>query len=101
KTNGIASMSGGMAEGLAKRVSGKNITKGVSVQVGQLETAIDLRVIVEYGMKINEVCRDLQRKVKDAVEMMTGLKVVEVNVKVDGVELGEFRDAKAAENKIR
>jgi uncharacterized alkaline shock family protein YloU len=39
--------------------------------------------------------------VKDAVEMMTGLKVVEVNVKVDGVELGEFRDAKAAENKIR
>ncbi|MBA4541764.1 MULTISPECIES: Asp23/Gls24 family envelope stress response protein [Thermoactinomyces] len=101
KTNGIASMSGGMAEGLAKRVSGKNITRGVNVQVGKLEAAIDLRVIVEYGVKIDEVCRNLQQRVKEAVEMMTGLKVVEVNIKVDGVELGEFHDSKAAENKIK
>lgn len=101
KTNGIAGMSGGMAEGLAKRVSGKNITRGVNVQVGKLEAAIDLRVIVEYGVKIDEVCRNLQQRVKEAVEMMTGLKVVEVNIKVDGVELGEFHDSKAAENKIK
>ena len=54
-----------------------------------METAIDLRVIVEYGVKINEVCQVLQREVKDAVENMTGLNVVEVNVKVEGVDVKE------------
>ncbi|MCF6095304.1 Asp23/Gls24 family envelope stress response protein [Microaerobacter geothermalis] len=85
-THGVAGMSGGITEGLAKRVSGKNVHKGVSVEVGNVETAIDLRIIVKYGEKIDEVCRRLQENVKDAVESMTGLKVVEVNVKVEGVE---------------
>jgi uncharacterized alkaline shock family protein YloU len=89
KTHGIASMSGGMAEGIAKRVSGKNITKGVQVEVGNLEAAIDLRVIVDYGQPIHKVCRELQQNVKEAVETMTGLHVVEVNVKVDGVHIKE------------
>jgi uncharacterized alkaline shock family protein YloU len=87
RTEGVAGMSGGVAEGLAKRVSGKNVTKGVTVEVGQLEAAIDLRVVVEYGRRIHEVCRRLQEEVKDAVETMTGLKVVEVNVKVEGLEV--------------
>jgi uncharacterized alkaline shock family protein YloU len=87
KTEGVAGMSGGMAEGLAKRVSGKNATRGVHVEVGEWEAAIDLRIIVEYGQKIHEVCRRLQEEVKDAVETMTGLKVVEVTVKVEGVAM--------------
>jgi len=89
KVEGIASMSAGITEGWAKRVSGKNLTKGVDVEVGQVETAIDLRVIVEYGVKINEVCQVLQQEVKEAVENMTGLNVVEVNVKVEGVDVKE------------
>ncbi|MFD1396556.1 Asp23/Gls24 family envelope stress response protein [Kroppenstedtia eburnea] len=89
KTKGVASMSGGITEGWAKRVSGKNVTRGVSVEVGQVETAIDLRVIVEYGVKIHEVARDLQENVKEAVENMTGLSVVEINVKVEGVDFRE------------
>lgn len=91
-TEGIASMSAGITEGLARRVSGKNVTKGVSVEVGQVEAAVDLRVIVKYGVKIHEVCRKLQENVKDAIETMTGLRVVEVNVKVEGVEFPEQRD---------
>ncbi|KIL41157.1 membrane protein [Gordoniibacillus kamchatkensis] len=89
ETPGIAAMSGGISEGLAKRLSGKNAQKGVSVEVGQLEAAIDLRVIVQYGSKIQDVCRDLQDNVRDAVENMTGLRVVEVNVKVEGVAFKE------------
>ncbi|QJC52397.1 Asp23/Gls24 family envelope stress response protein [Paenibacillus albicereus] len=85
ETPGIAAMSGGISEGLAKRLSGKNAQKGVTVEVGQLEAAIDLRVIVQYGIPIQEVCRQLQLGVREAVENMTGLHVVEVNVKVDGV----------------
>ncbi|MNJ04005.1 hypothetical protein D3C73_1645700 [compost metagenome] len=48
-----------------------------------------LRVIVQYGSKIQEVCRDLQYNVREAIENMTGLRVVEVNVKVEGVSFRE------------
>ncbi|HEX7056597.1 MAG TPA: Asp23/Gls24 family envelope stress response protein [Bacilli bacterium] len=89
ETPGIAGMSGGISEGLTKRLSGKNAQRGVSVEVGQTEAAIDLRVIVNYGAKIQEVCRKLQENVKEAVESMTGLQVVEVNVKVEGVSFNE------------
>ncbi|CAM3307813.1 MULTISPECIES: Asp23/Gls24 family envelope stress response protein [Saccharibacillus] len=85
ETPGIAAMSGGLSEGWAKRLSGKNVQKGVIVEVGQLETAIDLRIIVLYETPIHEVCRMLQQNVREAVENMTGLKVIEVNVKVEGV----------------
>ncbi|RXZ77042.1 Asp23/Gls24 family envelope stress response protein [Paenibacillaceae bacterium] len=85
ETPGISAMSGGISEGLAKRLSGKNVQKGVTVEVGQLEAAIDLRIIVQYGIPIQEVCRVLQDNVREAVENMTGLNVVEVNIKVEGV----------------
>ncbi|PYE45592.1 Asp23/Gls24 family envelope stress response protein [Paenibacillus barcinonensis] len=85
ETPGIAAMSGGLSEGWAKRLSGKNVQKGVSVEVGQLEAAIDLRIIVLYETPIHEVSRMLQQNVREAVETMTGLRVVEVNVKVEGV----------------
>ena len=97
ETEGVASMSGGITEGLARRVSGKNFTKGVHVEVGSVEAAIDLRVIVKYGVKIHEVARKLQENVKEAVETMTGLRVVEVNVKVEGVEFPENPSRSAKE----
>lgn len=86
---GIAAMSGGMSEGLAKRLSGKNAQRGVAVEVGSMETAINLRIIVDYGTQIHNVCRELQQIVKDSVESMTGLHVVEVNIKVEGVAFRE------------
>ncbi|TCS95032.1 Asp23/Gls24 family envelope stress response protein [Hazenella coriacea] len=92
RTKGIASMSAGITEGWAKKVSGKNLTKGVNVAVGKMEAAIDLRVVVEYGVHLRDVCYELQQKVKEAVETMTGLQVVEVNVKVEGVELKELQE---------
>ncbi|WP_068774536.1 Asp23/Gls24 family envelope stress response protein [Paenibacillus sp. FJAT-26967] len=89
ETPGIAAMSGGISEGFAKRLSGKNVQRGVSVEVGQVEAAVDLRVIVLYGSRIQDVCRELQLNVQEAVENMTGLRIVEVNVKVEGVSFKE------------
>lgn len=89
ETPGIAAMSGGLSEGWAKRLSGKNVQRGVTVEVGNVEAAIDLRVIIMYGMPIHEMCRQLQLNVREAVQNMTGLNVVEVNVKVEGVS---FKD---------
>lgn len=91
-TPGIASMSGGIPEGLTKRLSGKNAKKGVFVEVMESEATIHLRVIVNYGTIIREVCRDLQENVREAVENMTGLRVVEVNVKVESLAVKKELD---------
>lgn len=97
QTEGICGMSGGMAEGIKKRVSGRGNMRGVQVVVEGSQASIDLRVIVQYGIKINEVCQQLQHDVKEAVEIMTGLEVMEVNVRVDGVEWKEEKQGSKSE----
>ncbi|WP_024831203.1 Asp23/Gls24 family envelope stress response protein [Ruminiclostridium josui] len=82
---GVAGMSGGIAGGIAEILGRKNLSKGVKVEVGEKEAAIDLYIIVEYGARIPEVAWDIQDKVKNAVQEMTGLNVVEVNIHIQGV----------------
>ncbi len=83
--SGVAGMSGGIAGGIAEILGRKNLSKGVKVEVGEKEAAIDLYIIVEFGARIPEVAWDIQEKVKTAVQTMTGLNVVEVNIHVQGV----------------
>lgn len=97
ETPGVASMSGGLSEGLTKRISGKIVQKGVAVEVGTAEAAIDLKIVIQYGVKIDDVCRQVQLNVREAVETMTGLKVVEVNVKVEGIAFREEAKKSAGE----
>ncbi|MGN1269761.1 MAG: Asp23/Gls24 family envelope stress response protein [Clostridia bacterium] len=83
---GVAQMSGGFAGGISEVLSGKkNLSKGIKVEAGEKETKIDVNIIVEYGARIPDVAFEIQNKVKNAVESMTGLKVVEVNVHIQGV----------------
>lgn len=81
----VTSMSGGLADGIASILGRKNLSKGVKVEVGSSEAIIDVSVVVEYGCKIHKVAKEIQDKVRNAVEEMTGLHVVEVNVNVLGV----------------
>jgi uncharacterized alkaline shock family protein YloU len=67
--------------------TGPNVAQGVGVEVGETEAAIDLDIVVEYGVSIAELGRSIQRNVKQSVERMTGLRVVEVNIAVDDVYL--------------
>ncbi|MGI6003964.1 MAG: Asp23/Gls24 family envelope stress response protein [Christensenellales bacterium] len=83
--DGVVAMSGGIADGIAEMLGKKNLTRGVKVEVGNQETAIDLDIVGEYGVNLPEVCRKVQENVRKAVENMTGLSVVEVNVNVLGV----------------
>lgn len=85
EVQGVAGMSGGIAGGIAEMLGRRNLSKGVKVEVGTEQTAVDLYVIVEYGVRIPEVAAQVQENVKRAVENMTGLQVVEVNVHVQGV----------------
>ncbi len=85
EVQGVAGMSGGLAGGIAEILGRKNLSKGVKVEVGEKEAAVDIYVIVEYGAKIPDIASEIQQKVKKAVNDMTGLNVLEVNVHVQGV----------------
>ena len=82
---GVAGMSGGFAGGIAELLGRKYLSKGVKVEVGQREAAVDVSIIVEYGNRIPEIASDIQRNVKRSIEVMTGLTVVEVNVHIHDV----------------
>ncbi len=82
---GVASMSGGIAGGIAEVLGRRNLSKGVKVDVGSEDTKIEIFIIVKYGARIPDVAWDIQETVKKAVETMTGLKVTHVNVHVQGV----------------
>lgn len=87
---GVAEMAGGFAGGITEVLSGKkNLAKGIKVEVGEKDTKIDVNIIVEYGVRIPDVAFEIQNRVKKAVETMTGLNVVEVNVHVQGVNTEE------------
>lgn len=83
EVSGVYGMAGGFA---LSAISGKkNYTKGIKVDVGEKNAKIDVNIIVEYGARIPEVAFEIQSRVKRSVETMTGLKVLEVNVHVQGV----------------
>jgi len=67
--------------------SGPNVAQGVAVEVGETQAAIDVDIVVEYGVSIADIGQGIQRNVKAAVEQMTALEVVEVNVNVGDVYL--------------
>lgn len=89
---GIYNLGAGMARALGamrERVpgGGGGVTRGVKVEVGERQAAVDLDVVVEYGVSIVDVAGGVRTNVISAVERMTGLEVVEVNVVVDDVHL--------------
>lgn len=86
EVTGVAGMAGGFAGGITEVLSGKkNLAKGIKVDSNGSEAKIDVNIIVEYGTRIPDVAFEIQNRVKKAVENMTGLKVEEVNVHVQGV----------------
>ncbi len=85
---GVAGMSGGLAGGIVEKLGKKNLSRGVKAEVGEKEAMIDIYVIIDYGAQIQEVALQIQNSVKNAVESMTGLKVLDVNVNVQGISFG-------------
>src|SRR5690554_498817 len=74
-------------EGLSDLLRRENFERGVDIQFGEDSISIQLYIVVEYGVKISEVARNVQERVKYAVETMVGLKVDRVNVKVQSVRV--------------
>lgn len=96
EVEGVAGMSGGFVGGIAEILGKRNLSKGVKVAVGERETAVDLFIITDYGTNIPEVAKGVQENVKTAIENMTGLDVVQVNVHIQGVKLQPAADSETA-----
>ena len=95
EVQGVADMAGGFAGGISEVFSGKkNMAKGIKVDVTENTAKIDVNIIVEYGSRIPDVAFEIQNRVKKAVENMTGLKVEEVNVHVQGVNTDTAKEEK-------
>ena len=95
EVQGVASMSGGFAGGITEVLSGKkNLAKGIKVEKSENSAKIDVNIIVEYGSRIPDVAFEIQNRVKKSVEEMTGLKVEEVNVHIQGVNTESAKEQK-------
>ena len=98
EVQGVAGMAGGFAGGISEVLSGKkNLAKGIKVEVTDKEAKIDVNIIVEYGSRIPDVAFEIQNRVKKSVEGMTGLKVEEVNVHIQGVNTEEKKKSESNE----
>ncbi|HVJ48917.1 Asp23/Gls24 family envelope stress response protein [Desulfitobacterium sp.] len=102
EVEGVAGMSGGLVGDIAHMLSrGKNLAKGVKVEVGEQEAAIELFIVVEYGVSIPDVALRVQEAVKERIESMTGLRVIETNVHVQGVQFRPPVELKEDENRLK
>lgn len=82
---GVASMSGGVVDGITEVIGRKNLSKGIRVKSNEKDVTIDANIIVNYGDSISEVSENIQKKIKSDVERYTGLNVIGVNVHVLGI----------------
>ncbi|WP_151477999.1 Asp23/Gls24 family envelope stress response protein [Streptomyces albicerus] len=102
---GVNALGGGFTRTMAAvrdRVPGgrSSTGRGVKVEVGEKQTAIDLQIVVEYGISITDIAAEVRENVIAAVERMTGLEVVEVNIAVDDVHLPDEDTPESGEDRV-
>jgi uncharacterized alkaline shock family protein YloU len=90
--SGVYQLGGGTSRAfgaIRERIPGASASagQGVSVEVGEKQAAVDLQILVEYGVAISELTQAIRRNVITSIERMTGLEVVEVNINVADVHL--------------
>ncbi len=85
EVEGVAAMSGNSTTDMIGKLSGASLARGVRVEVEDGVTTIDLILVLTYDCSIPKVSKEVQEKVKAAIENMTGLEVSDVNVKIAGV----------------
>ena len=98
EVEGVHALGGGLSRTFGAmrdrvpRGNSKAPARGVDAEVGDVQTAIDLEIVVDYGVAIGDLARSVRENVIGAVERMTGLEVVEVNIAVSDVKLPEEED---------
>lgn len=89
EVDGVDSMAGNITNELVGKLGMKNLSRGVKIDVTEEHVCVDISLYLEYGYNIPEVSAKVQDRVKNAIENMTGLTVLEVNIKIAGVNMQE------------
>lgn len=103
---GVHDLGSGTARALGalrERIPGATASagQGVAVEVGEKQAAVDLQIVVEYGVAITDLSRSIRRNVITSIEQMTGLEVVEVNINVSDVYIPSEDDAEPELNRVQ
>ena len=84
---GVAGMSGGLKDGIVELLGRKNFTKGIKVTKTADTLTFDIGIVVDYGVRVPEVCENIQKSVKNAIETMTGLVPEAINIAIQGIKI--------------
>ena len=87
EVDGIAAMAGNLTNELLSRVGVKGLSKGARVDVSGKKVKVELAITMEYGYNIPATCQKVQAKVKSAIENLTGLEVMDVNIRIAGINV--------------
>jgi uncharacterized alkaline shock family protein YloU len=104
--NGVYALGGGASRAfgaLRERIPGATASaaQGVAVEVGETQAAVDLQILVEYGVSIADLAKAVRRNVITAIERMTGLEVVEVNIHVSDVHIPGAEDTEPEATRVQ
>lgn len=83
--DGVAGMSGNFTGDLVEKLGHKNLSKGIKIDVSGGNVTVGISIMAKFGYKIHELSTDVQKRVKTAIETMTGLTVAAVNVHITGI----------------
>ena len=89
EVDGVDSMAGNITNELVGKLGMKNLSKGVKVDVTEEHVSVDLSLNIKFGYSIPQTSEKVQDRVKAAIENMTGLTVLDVNIRIAGVNLDE------------
>lgn len=89
EVDGVSGMVDNITNELMSRVGVKKLTKGVKVLVNDGNVRVDIAIQIEYGHSVPKTSKDVQVKVKNSIENMTGLNVETVNVRIAGINVKE------------
>lgn len=87
EVDGVDSMAGNITNELVGKLGMKNLSKGVKVDISEEHVSVDLSLNLTYGYNIPQVSEAVQDRVKSAIENMTGLSVLDINIKIAGVNM--------------
>ncbi len=91
EVDGVFSMAGNITNELMSRVGMNKLSKGVKVEMTGKRVHVDLAVVLEYGYNIPATCQKVQNRVRSAIENMTALEVVNINIRIAGVHIPQNR----------
>jgi len=97
ETKGVFGLATSIAGEIASRFGKKSTGKGIKVDSGENNVTIDISLIMDYGVRIPEVAWEVQENVKKAVESMSGMEVIKVNIHVAGVNFDSEKSEPEAE----